>query len=320
MAEAGRADVRAVRAGEAALGDLVPARVLAVAVQQVRHVGGLEGAAHAFARPVGDAFGRDLLVRGRLPSLDGREQVRPARAPHVDDEPVVELGQREVEPDRAPRPRVHRVAEAGPARLLAVHADEHGALATVPVGGIELHEHAVLHRDRVQVARAEPDERVRRVVGGRGLHRERPVATDRRQPLAWREQEALPGIGAVRPPEQTIVVAMGEAVRPGALGLADADREVAHALDTVQHDRPVPHGRPDQPEPLLRELVEQGVESGAIQVPHACTPPPSSLDLPGTTPSGRTARLAGDLRPCVRAADGTDRRRDARGGVPHALG
>ena len=93
-AEAGRAGQRAVAAAQAACGDVVPARVLEIALQQLGQPVGVHGAAHARCGFVGDRFGRlevgcicrmrgeliqQLLARRRS-GFDDVSRFRPYRA------------------------------------------------------------------------------------------------------------------------------------------------------------------------------------------------------------------------------------------------
>ena len=101
------------------------------------------------------------------------EHLGAALAADLDDEAVAavleHLGEREVVAGGRLRPGVHRDAEAGGGGLAAVDGDDERALAAALVVLVDvaaLHEHAVLHRDRVQVAGAHADERVARGRGG----------------------------------------------------------------------------------------------------------------------------------------------------------
>ena len=80
-AEAGRADERAVGAGEAALGDLGPARALRGGDEPVRQPGGRDRVADL--RPGGrnGGAGRGLLRLGRRAQRQRLEQVLPAGEP-----------------------------------------------------------------------------------------------------------------------------------------------------------------------------------------------------------------------------------------------
>ena len=115
-AEAGRADERAVAAREAAVCDVVPARMLEVAREQVAEVEGLHRAAHL----VGG--GRNRLLRGLEVGRDRRaagelgEHLGTAVAAGLDEEPVLaveELRQREVGARLDLGTGAHRRAEAG---------------------------------------------------------------------------------------------------------------------------------------------------------------------------------------------------------------
>ena len=149
-AEAGRADQRAVAAGQAALGDLVPARVLEVAREQVAQVADLELAAHQRRRR-GRPPRRRPRDRRRSPSRCGSvgEHLGAALGPDLDEEAVLaveDLGQREVEARLGLRAGAHRDAEARPAGLDAVDGDDEHVLAP---GGVVALDVAALEEDAV---------------------------------------------------------------------------------------------------------------------------------------------------------------------------
>ena len=52
-------------------------------------------------------------------------------------------------------------------------------------------------------------------------------------------------------------------------------REVLDAIDAVQDDRPVAHGRTDQLEPVARKLAEQPFETRAVEDTASATPTPT---------------------------------------------
>ena len=136
---------------------------------------------------------------------------------------VEQLGQREVEARSPPRAGVHRDAEAGAARLAAVDGDDERALAPRRVVGVDVaaaDEHAVLDRDRVQVAAS----------ARRGTRTAAPAAAPPRPPVPspfrrarqsrtrGREQELLPRVRPDGVAEERLVVAALEPVacrRPG---------------------------------------------------------------------------------------------------------
>ncbi len=112
-------------------------------------------------------------------------------------------------PDRAPRAGAHRDAEARRARLRTVHADEDAPLAPAAVRGVR----TMNTRSCTAIAcRSHERSPTNASAVGQGLRRDPDgaigVAVVRgREHLARREQEALAGVGAVRPAEQPIVVA-----------------------------------------------------------------------------------------------------------------
>src|SRR5271165_218940 len=166
-AEAGRADHRAVRAGQAALGDLIPALVVEVRLQQLLQPVGLQRAPHLGLRPRHrGSGGADVGVR-RGALRQGVQQLGAGLAAGLDQElvPAVvdQFGQREVKARLRLGPRLHRDAEARAARLAAVDGDEEGVAATACVGFVvewALAEHAVLDGDGIELAGAHAEEGV----------------------------------------------------------------------------------------------------------------------------------------------------------------
>ena len=144
---------------------------------------------------------------------------------------VEQLRQREVVAGLGLRPRAHRRAEAGAARLEAVDGDEEGAVAARRVVAVDVRaadEDAVLDLDRVQLARAHADERERRLVERLLLDRRCAVAVPARapEPDARREEKALPRVRADRVAEARVVGAPLEPVRAAVLPVGPADRKL----------------------------------------------------------------------------------------------
>ena len=231
-----------------------------VPVQEVGQVGRVQLPPHAAGGLGGDALGLSRLLRCGFARIHRGEQPLAAVRPHLDDEPVVELGECDVEPHRAARPRAHRDAEARRPRLAAVHPYEHRLLPPPAIGRVDVHEDAVLNRDRVQVAGSEPDEREGAAILGLGIRVHRAVPRDAREHLSGREQVALAGVGAVRPAEQTIVLAPREAVGAWPLLLADAGRQIGGTVDPIEHDRPVADRGADQLVARVHERPQEAVE------------------------------------------------------------
>ena len=181
VAEAGRADEGAVAAGQAALGDLVPARVLHVPVEQLLDPVGVELAAHLGRALLGDRGRGGLVGLLRLLGADLGQHLLPALRARLDQEAMLaieQLGQGQVEPGLRSRPGVHRDAEAGVARLRAVDRDDEGVAAAGLVVGVGVgvaDEDLVLHGDRRQVAGAHPEEGVARALVGLLLVGDRAV-------------------------------------------------------------------------------------------------------------------------------------------------
>ena len=129
----------------------------------------LEPAPHPLDGVVGHLRRRDTVVARGLAHREEGEDLVPTLGADLDEEPVPavrELGESEVEAALGPRARAHRRAEARPSGLAAVdgdHEDAFSALRVVALDVTALEEHAVLDRDRMEVARAGAEERERTV-------------------------------------------------------------------------------------------------------------------------------------------------------------
>ena len=158
-AEARRADHCAVAAREAAVGDILPAGVLIVAVQQRLDVGRVELAPHLRGGARMHLVGPCAVEVERLAMRHLRQDLRAALRPDLDGEIVLtviqDLRQREVEAQLGDRPGVNRDAEAGPARLAALDGDDEQLVGPGAVGGIRMpasEQYLVEDPDRVQLA------------------------------------------------------------------------------------------------------------------------------------------------------------------------
>ena len=233
-AEARRADERAVAAGQAALGDVVPALVLEVARRAGR---GGRSASSVAAHPLGGAGdGRGPRRRGRRGGRVAPGARRASRAPRS----VPTSTRKRCSPSRisvsarsyppsAFGPGAHRRAEARAARLEAVDGDDEGVLAprrVVAVGVATAEEDPILDRDRVQLAGAHADEGERRIVERLLLDLEAAVsAAGLPEPDARRAEELLPGMRADREAEARLVVAPLEPVAPASCVVCPPDRQ-----------------------------------------------------------------------------------------------
>ena len=233
-AEAGRTDHGAVAAGQAALGDIVPARMFQVGQQQVAHIVRAHLPAHVAFRP-GDGVCRHgrMLQVGR-PVRHRRQQRRTAFAADLHQEFMLvrdQFGQREVVAFCRLGAGVHRCAEARATGLAAIHRDDERALAPRLVVRIDvgsLQEHAILYGDRVQLAGSHREEGValRRLGGLRHRHAicgllGPPHSQQRRM------QESLPGVRPDIVTEQRRVLPSLDAVMPAILFVGPARRQVA---------------------------------------------------------------------------------------------
>ena len=208
-AEAGGAHHRAVGAGQAPRGHVVPPRAVHVGVEDLLDPVGLEPAPHPGARLLGDPC-RGLLVgrRGRG-CTDRVEQVGAPVAAHLDEEPVPaveQLGQAQVErratAGLGSRPGAHRDAEAGAAGVGARDGDDEGVRAApgvVRVHGAASGEHRVVDAERAQVAGPHAEERDGPVLlrgrrsRGRPRHRDpAPCAVRATAARPWGRRPAWP--------------------------------------------------------------------------------------------------------------------------------
>ncbi len=235
-AEARGADERAVAAGEAALGDDVPVRALEVAREQGVDAVGLEAAGH-LAGGAGDDLRapRDVAGGCRARRQLGEHGLAGGRA-GADEEAVVaveELGQGEVEAVGRSGPAAQRGAEAEVRGVAAVDGDdEHVGAPRGVVGVLEAaaEEHAVLDRDRRDLARLHAEKRRRLRRRRLLLDRESAVAAARLPEAHARGQElALPRVRPDRVAEDGVVVAPREPVGAGRLLVRPAGGEVGGA-------------------------------------------------------------------------------------------
>ncbi len=274
-AEAGRAHRGAVRAGQAAVGDVVPDHAPGAAVEQVLDAVGLEGPSHPPGRVLGDTRGEvEVGPRGRC-GTDLVEQLRAALARDLDDEAVPvaveQLGQPEVERRTAPglgvRPRAHGHAEAGPARVRAGHRHDEGGL---PAGGVRRvlvgapEEHGVVDAEGAQVAGAHAEEGVRRVLGRPlvGLDREAVIGpVPPPEHLLGGEEHRLGRLRTRGEPEQCPVVAATQSVASGVLVVTPARGQVVDAPDRGVDDRAVLHGGADDGVAPREERVDERLEA-----------------------------------------------------------
>ena len=171
-AEAGRADERAVAAGEAALGDLVPARCSRFG-EQVAGCRWCRASGPCFAPRARRAASRRPRSAASAsagaaarPGPRRRARCRPRRGSGAR-----RRGSRSARGRSRPRAfgpvpiEAQKQVPAGSKQLTAT-TNALAARRVVAVGVAAAEEHAVLDRDRVQLARAHAEERERRVVGG----------------------------------------------------------------------------------------------------------------------------------------------------------
>ncbi len=266
-AEAGRADEGAVRAGEAAVGDLRPVRVVEVGEQPCRQAVGVDRVANRASCGGDGGRGRGPVLgvgRGQRESIGER---LPGRGPDPDDESVIELGQCDVEPVANLGTGSHRGAEAG--RRCGHAFDGHDERIRPPRGvvGIDRRtvlQDAVLDAEGGELAGAHAQERVGdlRAFDGREGDRTAVSPADR-QRHAWREREPLPGGRADDVVEQPVAATLHEPVLARRLVGRDAVRQLVHAVDLVVHHGAVAGRRSDDPASVRGELVEERLEIGS---------------------------------------------------------
>ncbi len=265
-------DHRAVGAGQAALRHLVPPGVLVVAVEDLLEPLGVERVVHApFRRREHRPGGVEVLGLGGAVG-HARGHLGAALGPDLHHEIVAavadHLGEREVEAGAGLGPRPHRRAEAGAGRRAAAHGEHERGLAARAVGGVHERppeEHAVLHEDRGELARAHAHEGVARGRRRVGLGHEPalvatgPPAHDRR-----RVQVALPGVGPDRVAEEGRVVASLQAVAAAVLLVGPAHRQVGGPADLGEDDGAVTDGGAEERVAALAQGAEEGVELASL--------------------------------------------------------
>src|SRR5450755_162881 len=296
-AEARRADHRAVAAGQAALGDLVPTRVLEVAVQQPLDIRRVELATHLRGGPCMHHLRRITInVHGRA-MRHLLDHVGSALGPDLNHEvvhrPVEDLGERQIKAALGYRSGVHRDAEARPACLSALHGDDEHVLGprAVGVGMHAAEQHSVEHSDRVQLTRPRPEERkAEGFTWWLGYLAQPTVLVDPRPPELYvrRQLVLLPGVRTDGVAEQRLVVPSPQAVMAAVLLVGPADREIPSGADLVVDDRPIAdRGTDDRVTPTSKR-PQQRVEIIPLDDMHAShsarTPPPTR---------GRPRRTAG---------------------------
>ena len=272
-AEAGRADHRAVAAGQAPGGDVVPHRAVGAGVQQVLEAGGVQAAAHPPRRSLRDRVGRVAVRPGGGSGVEAVHQVGPALGSNLDQEAVAvvveHLGHRQVVRRTLTRPRTrpgaHGGAEAGAAGITAGDRDHEGVGTSYGVGGVDVRapeQHRVVDAQRAQVAGAHAQEGERPLVGRRAFDGERVGLTVRApEQVARGEEHRLRRLRAVGVAEDQLVVPPAQPVGAGVLLVPPADREVRDLGDGAVPDRAVAHHRRDHLVPVAGERVHEPLET-----------------------------------------------------------
>ena len=269
-AEAGGAHHRAVGAGEAPLGDIVPARMFKIAHQQLLDLAGRHLAPHRGGGPGRDGVGGgDVIVRCRVLRQAGKHGAT-GLAPRLDEKamPAIihDFGQRDVETGIHFRTGVHGDAEAGRARLAAIHRDDERLLAARAVMRIDIgaaEKHLVLDGDGSELAGPHADEGAGFHLLGRCAHRD-VVAIPLRFPKVQngRMQKFFPALRPHGETEQRIVPPTFEAVAPGFLRIGPPLRQIGGRGDVIIDDGAIPDGRPEHAISVPAKGIEQASEFG----------------------------------------------------------
>ena len=241
--------------------------MLEIAQEQVVHVVGAHGAAHALRCPRHHRLGgRDF--RGRRGAMRQRGQHLAARLrSDLDEEAVLvpeQFGQCEVVARLRLRAGLHRDAEAGAAGLAAIDRDDEVPFAPRAVMRIGIgvaHQHAVLDGDGGDLAGAHADEGearavLRRRVDAHGVS----VARGAPEILDRRVQEFLPGMRADGIAEERLVVAADDTVVSAVLLVGPAFGQVGDRVDIVVDDRLVAQRRPENAVAARLQRGEKGGE------------------------------------------------------------
>ena len=234
---------------------------------------------------------RPSRIHARSASSSSAPRVRPG----LRREPLLELRERDVEPDRAPRAGVHRHAEAGRARRPQFTPIERApARAGVAVRGVCDQEDPVLHLDRVQVAGAQPDERVPHV--GQGRRRDRDGAVGIRRARSGSSRAAGTGSACRRRGRAPTRTSRSSPVCsrryvPGPCTSRIAARKVVDALDR-DPSRSRRRGRWGRSAryPRSHEQTSSGAERRRVEVPHVGQHPRSTASSDTRLGSDRSER------------------------------
>ena len=269
-AEAGGAGQRAVAARQAASGDVVPARVLEVPVQQLLDAVGVHRAAHA-ARRCAPRSGRRSSMCSSAACAEGRSAITsaPRSVPTSTRNACSSSESSSVSARSYPCGHLgagaHRDAEARPTGLGAVHRDQERAARA-----------GHRRRDPARPGRRRhgPARRSRRSSHARtpmkaycGVRRLR-VLGEHRLSVARRgeqrrdrwEQEPLPRMRADGVAEEGVVLAPLQSVAAGSLLVRPARRERGGRGQLVVDDRLLPEGRSDDRVPAVAKGIEQEVQ------------------------------------------------------------
>jgi hypothetical protein len=177
---------------------------------------------------------------------------------------INELCQRQVKTALDLRPRIHRNAEAGAARLAAIDRDDKGVVAANLIAFAEVlagEKDPILNGYCAQFAGAHADE-------GKLLNCllvfDNPeaiaVAPGLPEPLDRRVQVSLPGMWSDSVAEQRRIGASLDSVSSGVLSIGPSDRQIVEMRNGVVDDGAVAHTRAHDPVSAVRQGVDDALQ------------------------------------------------------------
>src|SRR5271166_6740232 len=268
-AKAGRAHHRAIAAAETALGDLVPAWMIRIALKQFLDAVGIERPPHSARRARDDPIRIGSIGRGRRPTGDLLEQSCARAAADLDEEVVPialhEFGQRKIKAAACLWTGLHRNAEAGASGLRAIDGHNEGIPPARRVSGVgigAIAENPVLYRDRVEFAGSDPEKRVI-AIASRGIRYRDAVLPPPHRPQTFdrRMQEALPRMRSYCKPEHRLVVAPLQPIASGFLLVGPTGRQISDARNRIIDDRAVAHRRAEHFVVAADQRVDQRLQA-----------------------------------------------------------
>ena len=311
-AEAGRADHRAVAARQAAVGDLLPARVLVVAVQQLADVRRCRARGPSAAGRAWTAL-RPRRARRSAASRRGhlREHLGAALGADLDDEVVA----RRLRAPRSARGRILarptgpvpiEVQKHVPAGLAALHGDDEHVLPSDRLA-------APATWSRIPIACSSHERAPRKAYRAGASSSDTVSSADPPSPLHARTPQrslgrqlvALPRVRTDGIAEQRVVIAAPQPVAPARPGHRSSRSAGRQPRQLVVDDRAVAHRGTDDRVAVARERIEQRMEVVALDDVNLTHPRlayvvPGSVVVHGGSPE--CADAARPWRPYARAS------------------